>query len=223
MICAFFAAGLCACFSEDTKKTAQTTTAAETETEQTTSAQTQTTQPSTETATEKQKETTTERSNAKSKHNTSGSSSSSGGNKNSGSSSSSSSSGNKKPSGGSSGSSSSGSSSSKPSTTKPSTFAMSASEIRNYALEQIAKIDGTVYVPEATKNNAGWNAPLEIYLDDTESEIKENLQNETWFYNGTTRNGYNVYVEQSTNSWTGEKCLKVYFLYGQYYTGPSEL
>lgn len=40
-------------------------------------------------------------------------------------------------------------------------------------------------------------------------------RNRLWWYNGTTRNGYNVYVEQTTNSWTGEKCLKVYFLYGK--------
>lgn len=156
----------------------------------------------------------------------SGSSSSSGGNKNSGSSSSSSSSGNKKPnsgsSGSSSGSSSSGSSSSKPSTTKPSTFAMSASEIKSYALDQIAKIDGTIYTPEFTKSNAGWYSPEEIYLDDSEASIKEAIrQNVNFVYNGTTKNGYNVYVEQSTNSWTGEKCLKVYFLYGQM-GGPDE-
>lgn len=154
----------------------------------------------------------------------SGSSSSSSGNKNSGSSSSSSSSGNKKPnsgsSGSSSGSSSSGSSSSKPSTTKPSTFAMSASEIRNYALGQIAKIDGTIYDSAMSKSNAGWNTPLVIYTDNSASEIKERIQNKTWVYNGTTQNGYNVYVEQTTDSWTGEKCLKVYFLYGQIYTGP---
>ena len=100
---------------------------------------------------------------------------------------------------------------------------MSASEIKSYALDQIAKIDGTIYTPEFTKSNAGWNAPLEIYLDDTESEIKQGIQDSLWWYNGTTRNGYNVYVEQTTNSWTGEKCLKVYFLYGKRYTGPSEL
>lgn len=159
----------------------------------------------------------------------SGSSSSSGGNKNSGSSSSSSSSsssGNKKPSSGSSGSSSgsssSGSSSSKPSTTKPSTFAMSASEIKSYALEQIAKIDGTIYTPEFTKSNAGWNTPLVIYTDDSASEIKAGCDSYAKFnYNSTTKNGYNVYVEQTTDSWTGEKCLKVYFLYGQM-GGPDE-
>lgn len=158
----------------------------------------------------------------------SGSSSSSGGNKNSGSSSSSSSSGNKKPSSGSSGSSSgsssSGSSSSKPSTTKPSTFAMSASEIKSYALDQIAKIDGTIYTPEFTKSNAGWDTPLVIYTDDSASEIKAGCNSyASGVYNGTTHNGYNVYVEQTTDSWTGEKCLKVYFLYGKRYTGPSEL
>lgn len=104
--------------------------------------------------------------------------------------------------------------------TKPKTFAMSASEIRSYALDQIAKIDGTIYTPEFTKNNAGWNTPLVVYTSDSASKIKEGIRGKTWFYNGTTRNGYNVYVENSTD-YNGEKVLKVYFLYGQM-GGPDE-
>ncbi|HIW85459.1 MAG TPA: hypothetical protein IAA48_03095 [Candidatus Eubacterium faecipullorum] len=93
---------------------------------------------------------------------------------------------------------------------------MSASEIRNYALEQIAKIDGTIYIAEATKSNSGWDTPLVVYTDDSASEIKAGCNSyASGVYNGTTHNGYNVYVEQSTNSWTGEKVMKVYFLYGQ--------
>ena len=99
---------------------------------------------------------------------------------------------------------------------------MTATEIRNYALEQIADIDGTIYRSDFTKENAGWNTPLVVYTDDSESEIKEHLRNKTWFYNGTTRNGYNVYVENSTDIY-GEKVLKVYFLYGYSYSGPAEL
>lgn len=98
---------------------------------------------------------------------------------------------------------------------------MSASEIRNYALGQIAKIDGTIYDSAMSKSNAGWNTPLVIYTDDSASEIKAGCDSYAKFnYNSTTKNGYNVYVEQTTDSWTGEKCLKVYFLYGQIYTGP---
>lgn len=96
---------------------------------------------------------------------------------------------------------------------------MTATEIRNYALEQIADIDGTIYTPEFTKGNAGWYSPLVVYTDDTESEIKEHIRNKTWIYNSTTCNGYNVYVENSTDYY-GEKVLKVYFLYGKSYSGP---
>lgn len=101
---------------------------------------------------------------------------------------------------------------------------MSASEIKSYALDQIAKIDGTIYTPEFTKSNAGWDTPLVVYTDDSAGEIKAGCNSyASGVYNGTTHNGYNVYVEQTTDSWTGEKCLKVYFLYGKRYTGPSEL
>lgn len=99
---------------------------------------------------------------------------------------------------------------------------MSASEIKSYALDQIAKIDGTIYTPEFTKSNAGWDTPLVIYTDDSASEIKAGCNSyASGVYNGTTHNGYNVYVEQTTDSWTGEKCLKVYFLYGK--TGPDNV
>lgn len=204
------------CSSESAEETAENTTVTESATQQTTESATaeSTTAGTTaapETTTQKKKEETTTKKSGSS----SGSSSSS-------------SSGNKKPSSGSSGSSSgsssSGSSSSKPSTTKPSTFAMSASEIKSYALDQISKIDGTIYTPEFTKSNSGWDTPLVIYTDDSASEIKAGCNSyASGVYNGTTHNGYNVYVEQTTDSWTGEKCLKVYFLYGKRYTGPSEL
>ena len=106
-------------------------------------------------------------------------------------------------------------------TTKPKTFAMSASEIRSYALNQIAKIDGTIYTPEFTKNNAGWYSPEEIYLGESSSEIKQAIrENIDFVYNGTTKNGYNVYVENSTD-YNGNKIMKVYFLYGQM-GGPDE-
>ena len=100
---------------------------------------------------------------------------------------------------------------------------MSASEIRSYALDQISKIDGTIYTPEFTKNNAGWYNPTTITTDMTESQIKTAIKGSITFYNGTTTNGYNVYVEQGTDNWSGEKVLRVYFLYGHRYTGPSEL
>ena len=105
-------------------------------------------------------------------------------------------------------------------TTKPKTFAMSASEIRSYALDQIAKIDGTIYDSGMSKNNAGWYSPEEIYLGESSSEIKQAIrENINFVYNGTTKNGYNVYVESRTDH-NGTKIMKVYFLYGQIYTGP---
>lgn len=98
---------------------------------------------------------------------------------------------------------------------------MSASEIRSYALDQIAKIDGTIYTPEFTKNNAGWDTPLVIYPDTSESKIMEGIRSyANGVYNGTTKNGYNVYVENSTD-YNGNKVMKVYFLYGQM-GGPDE-
>ena len=107
-------------------------------------------------------------------------------------------------------------------TTKAKSYAMSASEIRNYALNEIKKIDGTIYESEMNKENAGWYSPLVVYPGDTASEIKQSIKNKTWVYNGTTKNGYNVYVENTTD-YDGDKCMKVYFLYGQVYTGPPEI
>lgn len=99
---------------------------------------------------------------------------------------------------------------------------MSASEIRSYALDQIAKIDGTIYTPEFTKSNAGWYSPTCITLDMSKSEIQQSIRNSLIaVYNGTTKNGYNVYVEQGTDNWSGEKVLRVYFLYG-YMGGQDE-
>lgn len=119
----------------------------------------------------------------------------------------------------------------KETTTKAKSYAMSASEIRNYALDQIAKIDGTIYDSEMNINNSGWNTPLIIEPGDSKEDIKEGIRGQIWWYNGTTKNGYNVYVENSTYwhatiSSSGElteyntPCIKVYFLYGQIYTGP---
>lgn len=132
-------------------------------------------------------------------------------------------------------SSSSGSSSSKKQTTtkkqsttsKPKSYAMSTTEIRNYALEQIAKIDKTVYVPEFTKDNAGWSDPLEIYYEDSKSDIKRNIidcAEAAYGRDNVDIKWYNVYVEESTDwsatiSSSGElkeyytPCIKVYFLY----------
>ena len=120
----------------------------------------------------------------------------------------------------------------KQTTTKAKSYAMTKTEIRNYALEQIAKIHGTIYTPEFTKDNSGWNTPLIIEPGDSEEEIKEGIRSQIWWYNGTTKNGYNVYVENSTywyatESYDGEckeyniPCIKVYFLYGQM-GGPDE-
>lgn len=93
---------------------------------------------------------------------------------------------------------------------------MSASEIRNYALDVIDDIDGTIYVSSYTKNNAGWWSPIEVTLDMSASEIKEAIRMDVnGVYNGTTSNGYNVYVEQGTDNWSGEKVLRVYLLYGR--------
>lgn len=104
--------------------------------------------------------------------------------------------------------------------TKAKSYAMTASEIRNYALNEIKKIDGTIYESEMNKNNAGWYTPVVVYPDDTEAEIKEALRMDAkGVYNGTTKNGYNIYVENTTD-YNGDKCMKVYFLYGQVYTGP---
>lgn len=106
-------------------------------------------------------------------------------------------------------------------TTKAKSYAMSASEIRSYALSQIKKINGTIYTPEFTKGNAGWNTPLVVYPGDSASEIKEGCRSYAKFnYNSTTKNGYNVYVENSKDI-NGNKCMKVYFLYGQM-GGPDE-
>lgn len=120
----------------------------------------------------------------------------------------------------------------KETTTKAKSYAMTASEIRNYALNEIKKIDGTIYTPEFTKDNSGWYTPLIIEPGDSEEYIKEGIRDPINFvYNGTTKNGYNVYVENTTywyatESYDGEckeyniPCIKVYFLYGQIYTGP---
>lgn len=115
-------------------------------------------------------------------------------------------------------------------TTKTKSYSMTKSEIRNYALDQIAKIDGTIYDSEMNINNSGWNTPLIIEPGDSEEDIKEGIRGQIWWYNGTTKNGYNVYVENTTYwhatiSSSGElteyntPCIKVYFLYGQIYTG----
>ena len=121
----------------------------------------------------------------------------------------------------------------KQTTTKAKSYAMSASEIRNYAFNEIKKIDGTIYVPEATKENSGWYTPLIIEPGDSKEYIKEGIRDSVNFvYNGTTKNGYNVYVENTTYwhatiSSSGEMkeyntpCIKVYFLYGQA-GGPDE-
>lgn len=119
----------------------------------------------------------------------------------------------------------------KETTTKTKSYSMTKSEIRNYALDQIAKIDGTIYDSEMNINNSGWNTPLIIEPGDSEEDIKEGIRGQIWWYNGTTKNGYNVYVENTTYwhatiSSSGElteyntPCIKVYFLYGQIYTGP---
>lgn len=116
------------------------------------------------------------------------------------------------------------------STSKPKSYAMSTTEIRNYALEQIAKIDGTIYCSDMTKDNSGWYSPTTITNDMTESEVKSAIRGSITFYDKYT-NGYNVYVEE-TKDWSatvssnGEvkeyytPCIKVYFLYGHVYTGP---
>lgn len=123
----------------------------------------------------------------------------------------------------------------KETTTKTKSYAMTASEIRNYAFNEIAKIDGTIYVPEATKENSGWYTPLIIEPGDSEEYIKEGIRDSINFvYNGTTKNGYNVYVENTTYwhatiSSSGEMkeyntpCIKVYFLYGQAWDPDTEL
>lgn len=123
----------------------------------------------------------------------------------------------------------------KETTTKAKSYAMTASEIRNYAFNEIAKIDGTIYVPEATKENSGWYTPLIIEPGDSEEYIKEGIRDSINFvYNGTTKNGYNVYVENTTYwhatiSSSGEMkeyntpCIKVYFLYGQAWDPDTEL
>lgn len=112
-------------------------------------------------------------------------------------------------------------------TSKPKSYAMSTTEIRNYALEQIAKIDKTVYVPEFTKDNAGWTSPLEIYYEDSKEEIKRNIvacAEAAYGRDDVDIKWYNVYVEESTDwsatvSSDGEvkeyytPCIKVYFLY----------
>ena len=119
----------------------------------------------------------------------------------------------------------------KQTTTKAKSYAMTKTEIRNYALDQIAKIDGTIYTPEFTKNNSGWYTPLIIEPGDSEEEIKEGIRDSVNFVYDKYANGYNVYVENSTywyatESYDGEckeyniPCIKVYFLYGQRYTGP---
>ena len=122
----------------------------------------------------------------------------------------------------------------KQTTTKAKSYSMTNSEIRNYALNEIKKIDGTMYVPEFTKENAGWNTPLIIEPGDSIEEIKEGIRGQIWWYNGTTKNGYNVYVENTTYwhatiSSSGEMkeyntpCIKVYFLYGQAWDPDTEL
>lgn len=123
----------------------------------------------------------------------------------------------------------------KETTTKAKSYAMSASEIKNYALNEIAKIDGTIYTPEFNKDNSGWYTPLIIEPGDSEEYIKEGIRDSINFvYNGTTKNGYNVYVENTTYwhatiSSSGEMkeyntpCIKVYFLYGQAWGPDTEL
>lgn len=101
---------------------------------------------------------------------------------------------------------------------------MSASEIRSYALDQISSIDGTIYVSSYTKYNSGWDTPLEISTDDSVEYIKSGIRSyANGVYNGTTSNGYNVYVEQGTDNWSGEKVMRIYFLYGRALDNDIEL
>lgn len=108
----------------------------------------------------------------------------------------------------------------KETTTNAKSYAMSASEIINYALNEIAKVDGIIYTPEFNKDNCGWDTPLVVYPGDSTSKIKEGIKGYAKGVYNKYANGYNVYVENTTD-YVGDKCMKVYFLYG--HTGPDNV
>lgn len=121
------------------------------------------------------------------------------------------------PSGGSGGTNSkpSGGSTAKPTTTKPVTttkpakkeFAMTKQEIIDYASNYIESTYHSIYRPDMTKNNAGYNAPFEFERGDSAEYIKKHLRGSadaTYLPNGW----YKVYVEQ-----IDEDTMRVYMFY----------
>ena len=108
----------------------------------------------------------------------------------------------------------SGGSTAKP-TTKPVTttqpakkeFAMTKQEIIDYASNYIESTYHSIYRPDMTKNNAGYNAPFEFERGDSAEYIKKHLRGSadaTYLPNGW----YKVYVEQ-----VDEDTMKVYLFY----------
>ena len=112
----------------------------------------------------------------------------------------------------------SGGSTAKPTTTKPVTttqpakkeFAMTKQEIIDYASNYIESTYHSIYRPDMTKNNAGYNAPMKISKKSnlSEEEIKRRIRGSadaTYGPNGW----YKVYVEQ-----VDEDTMRVYMFYG---------
>ena len=109
----------------------------------------------------------------------------------------------------------SGGSTAKPTTTKPVTttkpakkeFAMTKQEIIDYASNYIESTYHSIYRPDMTKNNAGYNAPSVIPIDFSAEHIKDRLRgaaDATYIQNGW----YKVYVEMED-----EDTMRVYMFY----------
>lgn len=116
---------------------------------------------------------------------------------------------NSKPSGNT-GSTPSGGSGAKPvTTTNPAKkeFAMTKQEIIDYASNYIESTYHSIYRPDMTKNNAGYNTPTKVFRNDSVEQIKQAMRwsaDATYLPNGW----YKVYVEMED-----EDTMRVYMFY----------
>lgn len=99
-----------------------------------------------------------------------------------------------------------------PTTSKPKKFAMSPEEAVAYA-SSICEARGYQYVDEFNKDNAGWNNPKIIVINDTEERIKEKIRGaiETTYPPGPG-NYYKIITEPCKDA-VGNDAYKIYFLY----------
>ena len=108
----------------------------------------------------------------------------------------------------------SGGSTAKPTSTKPATtqpakkeFAMTKQEIIDYASNYIESTYHSIYRPDMTKNNAGYNAPFRVTKEHSKERIIKDIRESadaTYIQNGW----YKVYVEMED-----EDTMRVYMFY----------